>query len=121
MATKKEQLEKTLSTLARSKGLVASAVVSRDGLLMAGGGGADISPELFAAVGAAILSSTESVASRLDGGTLDRVIVESKNSKILTARAGPRAVLVGITKREANLKPIASEMERAADIIGTMV
>ena len=121
METKREQLERALSRLAKRKGVVASAIVSRDGLLMADGGDSGVSPELFAAVGAAILSSTEGVASKLDGGIPERVIVESKSSKILTARAGPNAVLVEIARREASLDSIVSEMDIAADDIGRML
>lgn len=121
MATKRERLEKTLQKLARRDEVVASAIVSRDGLLMADGGGGKIPPELFAAVGAAILSNAESVASRLDGGVPERVIVESKHSKILTARAGPNALLVEIAKRGASLDSIVSEMDRAAETIGDML
>ncbi|UZE92339.1 MAG: roadblock/LC7 domain-containing protein [Methanosarcinales archaeon] len=108
-------LEKVLTDLRRTGDIEASAIVSRDGLLMASDIAEGIHAETFAAMSATMLGAAETAISELNKGIPDRVIVESKKGKVITTGAGPKALLVVMTPPEAGLGLILVEMEKAAD------
>jgi len=62
-----------------------------------------------------MLGAAETAVSELKKGIPDRVIVESKQGKIITTGAGPKALLVVMTPPEAGLGLILVEVEKAAD------
>jgi hypothetical protein len=122
MATTKELMEKVLKDISKAGDVEASAVVSRDGLLMA----ADFehhsfSAETFAAMTATMLGAAETAISELKRGVPDRVIVESKEAKVIAAGAGPKALLVVMASPEAGLGLILVEMEKAREKIRALV
>ncbi|MDI6902864.1 MAG: roadblock/LC7 domain-containing protein [Methanocellales archaeon] len=113
MPTVAEMLEKELSDLKRVGNIEASAIISRDGLIMT----SDVHAETFAAMSATMLGAAETATAELRRGVPDRLIVEFKEGKIITTGAGPKALLVVMTSPEAGLGLILVEMERAADKI----
>jgi len=110
-----EMLEKVLSELGRTGDIEASAIVSRDGLLMASDIPKSVHAETFAAMSATMLGAAETAVSELKKGLPDRVIVESNNGKVITTGAGPKALLVVMTPPKAGLGLILVEVEKAAD------
>jgi len=110
-----EMLEKVLTDLKRTGDIEASAIVSRDGLLMASDIHGSVHAETFAAMSATMLGAAETAVSELKKGIPDRVIVESKQGKIITTGAGPKALLVVMTPPEAGLGLILVNVVKAAD------
>ncbi|MDP6627616.1 MAG: roadblock/LC7 domain-containing protein [Methanopyri archaeon] len=117
MATVKGMLEKVLDDLRSVGDIEASAIVSRDGLLMASDMATGINAETFAAMSATMLGAAETAASELGRGLPDRVIVESEETKLIAIGTGPKALLVVMTSPEAGLGLILIELGKAADKI----
>ena len=117
MATVKEMLEKVLDGLRSVGDIEASAIVSRDGLLMASDMAIGINAETFAAMSATMLGAAETAATELGRGLPDRIIVESEETKLIAIGTGPKALLVVMTSPEAGLGLILIELEKAADKI----
>lgn len=115
MPTTKEMLEKILSDLGRMGDVEASAIVSRDGLLMASDIPKEVHAETFAAMSATMLGAAETAISELKKGTPDRVIVESKEAKLIATGAGAKAFLVVMTAPAAGLGLILVELDKARD------
>jgi hypothetical protein len=117
MVSLREMLEKILKDLKSVGDIEASAVVSRDGLLIA----ADMSPsanaEAFAAMTATMLGAAETATSEMGKGIPDRVIVEGGEGKIITSGAGSKALLVVMASPKANLGLVLLEMGKASEKI----
>jgi predicted regulator of Ras-like GTPase activity (Roadblock/LC7/MglB family) len=114
MATTKEMITQVLDDLKNVGDVEASAVVSRDGLLMAGNITAGIRAETFAAMSATMLGAAETAISELNKGVPNRVIVETASGKIVATGAGPKALLVMMVQANAGLGLILVEMDKAA-------
>ncbi len=114
-------LEKVLTDLRHTGDIEASAIVSRDGLLMASDIHESVHAETFAAMSATMLGAAETAVAELKKGIPDRLIIESKKGKVITTGAGPKALLVVLTSPEAGLGLILVEMERATDKLKGML
>ncbi len=115
--TTKEELEKTLLSLKRVGDIEACAVISRDGLLMASDIPQGVQAETFAAMSATMLGAAETAVSELKKGIVERVIAESKETKIITMGAGPKALIVVMTNPTVGLGLVLVEMGRASEKI----
>jgi hypothetical protein len=115
MTTIREMLEEVLKDLETTGDIEASAVISRDGLLMASAIPASFYAETFAAMSATMLGAAETAISELGRGMPERVIAESDKTKIIACGAGEKALLVAMTRPEAKLGLILVEMEKAAE------
>lgn len=115
-----EMLNKVLSDLMKTGGIESSVIASRDGLLMA----SDMrkgDEETFAAMSATMLGAAETASVELEKGMPDRVIVESKDGKLIAIGAGPNALLVVLTPPDAGLGLVLVELGRAADKIKKII
>ena len=121
MTTTKEMLEKLLNDLKRTGNIEASAVVSRDGLLMASDISAGIHAETFAAMNATMMGAAETAVSELKKGFPDRVIIESKEAKVIVTGAGPKALLIVMTTPDAGLGLILVEMGKITEKIKSLL
>jgi len=99
----KALIEEVLSDLKRVGGVNASAVVTRDGLLIASDVMIGMDAETFAAMTATMTGAAETAMSEVKAGSPDRVIVEGESSKIISIGAGPKALLVVLTAPDAPL------------------
>jgi len=115
MTSLREQLEKILKDLKAAGDIEASAIVSRDGLLIAADISQNVNAEAFAAMTATMLGAAETATSELGKGIPDRVIVEGKEGKIIATGAGPKALLVVMTTPRANLGLVLLEMSKASE------
>ena len=113
----REILEKILRDLRATGDIDASAIVSRDGLLIAADIPQNVNAEAFAAMTAAMLGAAETATSELGRGVPDRVIVEGKEGKIIATGAGSKALLVVMTNPKASLGLILFEIGKASDKI----
>ena len=117
MTTTTEMLQEILSNLKNLGNVEACAIASRDGLLMSSEMPGNVVGETFAAMSATMLGAAETAASELDNGLPSRVIVESKNGKLICMGAGPKALLVTMTASDAGLGLILLELDKAVEHI----
>lgn len=110
-----DAIETVLADLNTSSGDVqASAVISRDGLMMASKLPADIEEDRVAAMTAALLALGERTARELKRGNLDQVLIHGSDGYVLLRDAGPEAVLSVLTTRDAKLGLVFLDVSRAA-------
>ena len=121
MTTTKEMLEKVLLDLKKIGDIEASAVVSRDGLLIAADIPKGIEAITFAAMNATMLGAAETMIFEMEKGYPNRIIVESKEAKVIITGAGSKALLVVMTLPEAGLGLVLVEIEKAAKKIEALL
>ncbi|RUM33505.1 MAG: hypothetical protein DSY33_04355 [Archaeoglobus sp.] len=108
------QLEDILKELKSTGDIEASAIVSRDGLLIAADISSSVNADAFAAMSATMLGAAETAMSELGKGMPDRVVAESSSGKIVATGAGERALLVVMTTPKANLGLILLQLGKAS-------
>src|SRR5256712_11545875 len=112
-------LEKMLRQLRETCGSTASAVVSRDGLVIAEDMLEGVSRETFAIMCATILGAGMTAATELRVSSPTHIVLTSKETRIHIIEAGPRALIVlvvppsrGESDIRAAVKPILEEVRR---------
>ncbi|MFQ6050716.1 MAG: roadblock/LC7 domain-containing protein [Candidatus Hydrothermarchaeota archaeon] len=121
MSTLKEDLEVILKELKKVGDIEASAVVTRDGLLMASDIPEGIEKGTFAAMTATMTGAAETAISELKKGVPERILIESPETKVISTGAGPKALLVVMTGPDAGLGLILVEMSKAAEKIKRII
>ncbi len=117
----KNLIDEVLRELKSVGGIQSSAVVTRDGLLVASDVSPDVDAETFVAMSASMVGSAETAVTEVKGGTAMRVIVESENSKLIALGAGPKVLLVVLTIREVPLGLVLLKIGEAARKISSLV
>jgi len=115
--SKKDKLIQILKKLISSGDIEGAAVITRDGLLIASELSEGIDGETFAAMSATMTGAAETAIQELKKSSADRIIVESKNAKLITTGAGEQAILACIVNPNAKLGLILFEMKKASDDI----
>src|SRR5660398_241682 len=103
-----EMLEKALKEINNIGGVEASAVSSRDGLLICSTISKKQNADTFVAMSATMVGAAETATMELGKGIPDRIIV---------AGAGPKALLLVMTRPDAGLGLVLIEMEKDAQQI----
>ena len=110
-----DTLNEILDRLQHSSGDVeASAVVSQDGLIIASSLPQSVEEMQVAAMSAAMLAMGTRIAQELNRGTLEQLFVKGDKGYVLAVNAGPDAVLLALTRKEAKLGLIFLDISRAA-------
>ena len=104
-----------------SSDIIASAVVSVDGLTMASALPEDVEEDRVAAMSAAMLSLGERISGELGRGGLDEVYIRGEDGFVLLTAVGDEAVLTALARNEAKLGMIFLEMRRAAEDLEKLV
>lgn len=104
-----------------SPDIIASAVVSVDGLTMASALPNDVEEDRVAAMSAAMLSLGERISGELGRGGLDEVYIRGEDGFVLLTAVGDEAVLTALARDEAKLGLIFLEMRRAAEDLEKLV
>lgn len=112
MDTKKEKIENLLDELTASGDVDGAAVVTRDGLLIASQLSKSIDSETLAAMTATMTGAAETAMKELKKKEIERVIVESSDSKLITTGAGSETILVAMVSGKANLGLILLSMKK---------
>lgn len=115
--TKKEKLTQILQKLKSIGDIEGAAVITRDGLLIASELSKNIDGETLAAMTATMTGAAETAIQELKKSSADRVIVESKNAKLITMGAGEQAILACLVNQDAKLGLILMEMKKASNNI----
>jgi predicted regulator of Ras-like GTPase activity (Roadblock/LC7/MglB family) len=112
-------LDRMLQQLRETCGSRAAAVVSRDGLVIAGDMPENISKETFAIMCATILGAGMTAATELRFTAPTHVSLSTREARIHIFEAGPRALVVLVAPPDrdeeeirAALKPVMDEVRR---------
>lgn len=95
--------------------IIASAVVTVDGLTLASVLPSELDEDRISAMSAAMLSLGERIASELQRGELDEVYIRGEEGFVLLTAVGQDAVLTALSRNEGRLGLIFLEMRRAAE------
>lgn len=113
-------LEATLREM-RDAGAIGTAVVSRDGSVIASDLPPNVSPQTLSIMCATAHGAGMTVSNELKRGALLRIVLESDQGRVLITEAGRRALLVVVlpdtkTVEEtwARLQPLADAVAREA-------
>jgi predicted regulator of Ras-like GTPase activity (Roadblock/LC7/MglB family) len=112
-----ELLEKILKEINNIGGVETSAIASRDGLLICSTIEKKQHVETFVAMSATMMGAAETAMMELGKGIPERIIVESRTGRIIGTGAGPKALLLVMTKPDANLGLVLIEMTKASEQI----
>lgn len=114
--TRAEQMVSRLRDMqSASADIIASAVVSVDGLIIASALPGDVEEDRVSAMSAAMLSLGERIAQELGRGSLDEVYIRGEEGYVVLTAVGQDAVLTSLAREEAKLGLIFLEMRRAAE------
>lgn len=119
---REEMIRTILSDLnGSSADILASAVVSTDGLMIASLLPAGMDEDRVGAMNAALLTLGERTASDLGCGALEQVMVKGNNGYVLLTHAGPDAVLSVLARATAKLGLIFLDARRAAESVAKVL
>ena len=99
----------------RDAGALATAVVSRDGSVLASDLPAGVSRETFSIMCATIHGAGMTVSTELRRGTPRRIVLESPEGRVVIMEAGRRALLVVVLPSEANLEEASLRLQPFVD------
>ena len=111
--SKKERLSQALDALTATGGVEGAAIVTHDGLLVLSKLVSDVDGETFAAMSAAMTGAAETAVAELGKGDVERVIVESRKVKLVSAGAGGETIVVVLARPDANLGLVLIELKKA--------
>ncbi|MFV2014292.1 MAG: roadblock/LC7 domain-containing protein [Candidatus Heimdallarchaeota archaeon] len=99
----------------------AAAVVSVEGLPIASKLPDKYEDTIIAAMTAAMLSLGDKIASNLDKGTLEKIMIEGAHGVVVSMAAGPNAVLTVSAEKNAPLGLLFMEMANGAKKISELL
>jgi len=107
-------MERTLSELNKTPGVIGSFVVAADGIIVASDFATELNEEMIGALTSSIINATEKATKKMEQGDLVSFIVETDRNKLFfnSTRSG---FLVCVASPDANLGLVRIEM-RAASI-----
>jgi uncharacterized protein len=121
MSRTEQMVNRLRSMQAASPEIIASAVVSVDGLTMASALPTEVEEDRVAAMSAAMLSLGERIASELGRGFLEQVYIRGNEGFVILTAIGEEAVLTALARKNAKLGLIFLEMRRAAEDLERVV
>jgi hypothetical protein len=117
-----QQLNASLTNLkATSADIEACAVVTEDGLIIASALPQGMDEDHVAAISSVMISMGVRICSELNKKELEQLFVKGKDGYIIMSHAGPHAVLVALTRKEAKLGLIFLDMSRAAEALAAII
>jgi uncharacterized protein len=119
--TKREQIETSLRKLAASGQAEGTAVVSRDGLLIADALPKNIDAEIFASMTATMHGAAETAMNELNKGICEITISESKESTVVSLGVNPTFLVVAMAKKGTNLGLLRVQMKKTATEIANLL
>ncbi|MHA1595855.1 MAG: roadblock/LC7 domain-containing protein [Candidatus Baldrarchaeia archaeon] len=112
--TKRKELEQILEDLEQRSDIMASAIVTKDGLMMAGALPKDIDEDTISAMAGMMLGLGTRVGDVLKRGEVEQVIIRGKNGFAIITDCGP-AVLIALAPSDAKLGMLLYEMKTTAE------
>ena len=98
-------------------GGIATALVSRDGLVLYADVPAGVYTETFAIMCATILGAAATANTELNRSAPERILVEGSDSKTVIVGCGKKALLVAVVDQSADVPKVFAEVGRVADLL----
>lgn len=111
------ELKPALRALRQSCGAIASAIISRDGLVIAADLPEGVSLDTFAIMCATLIGAASTANSELRVGTPMSVLVESEDAKMVVVGAGRKALIVTVLPSRGDPVVAKRELLKLADTI----
>jgi len=107
-------MERILSELNKTPGIIGSFVVASDGIIVASDYATELNDEMMGALTSSIINSTEKATKKMEQGDLVSFIIETEQYKMFfnSTRSG---FLVCVSKQDANIGLIRVEMRSATE------
>jgi predicted regulator of Ras-like GTPase activity (Roadblock/LC7/MglB family) len=104
-----------------SPDILATAVVSIDGLIIASNLLPEMSEDRVSAMSAAMLSLGEQISKEMGRGALEQVHIRGDNGYVVLISVGEKAVLTSLVNQQAKMGMIFLDMRHAADDLVTIL
>lgn len=111
------ELKPSLRALRQSCGAIASAVVSRDGLVIAADVPEGVSMETFGIMCATLLGAASTAHSELRVGTPQHIVVDAEDTKMILVGAGRKALIVAVIGRKGDPGQAVKKLDEMAEMI----
>jgi hypothetical protein len=98
-------------------GGIATALVSRDGLVLYADVPAGVYTETFAIMCATILGAAATANTELNRAAPDRIVVEGSDSRTIIVGCGKKSLLVAVIDHQADAAAALGEVAKAADLL----
>jgi len=121
MVEKRQELEGLLAELRKIGDVEASAIIRRDGLMIASDMPSYVDGRTIAAMTAALIGAGETTIGELKLGEFGQAIVDSEKGKLVAMGAGSQAVLACLVGKDANLGLILVNMEKSSKRIAELL
>lgn len=112
-----KKLQSTIENLKRIDGVLASAIVSRDGKILASAFQAAVEEEKVATITATIASLAKQAAQELERGEFNNVFIDSEQGYISLAKIGTEAVLVMLTSKKVLIGSVLVKLRNTVEEI----
>jgi uncharacterized protein len=98
---------------------IATALVSRDGLVLYADVPAGVYTETFAIMCATILGAAATANTELNRAPPERILIEGADSKTIVVGSGKKALLVAVVDQSADAARVLAEVSKVAEILKT--
>ncbi len=98
---------------------IATALVSRDGLVLYADVPAGVYTETFAIMCATILGAAATANTELNRSPPDRIVVEGTDSRTIIVGSGKKALLVAVVDQSADVDHVVDEATKVAEMLKT--
>jgi uncharacterized protein len=119
--TQREEIENILRKLSAVGQVEGTAIVSRDGLLIADALPKNIDAEIFSSMSATMHGAAETAISELKRGVCQMTIAESDKSIVVSLGVNPTFILVSLAAKGVNLGLLRVEMKKTSAQIAKML
>ena len=112
-------MERTLSELNKTPGVIGSFVVAADGIIVASDFTTELNDEIMGALTSSIINATEKATKKMEHGELRSFLIETDRDKLFfnATRSG---YLVCVAKPDANLGLVRVEMKAASERLNNL-
>lgn len=98
-------------------GGLATALVSRDGLVLYADVPSGVYTETFAIMCATILGAAATANTELNRSPPERIVIEGNDSKTIIVGSGKKALLVAVVDQTADVTKVLGEVVKVADLL----
>jgi uncharacterized protein len=119
--TQRENIEDILRKLATVGQVEGTAVISRDGLLIADALPKNLDAEIFSSMSATMHGAAETALSELKRGVCQMTLAESEKNSVVSLGVNPTFLLVALAKKGVNLGLLRVEMKKTAATIAKLL
>ena len=119
--TEREKIEDILRSLLSIGDVEGTAVVSRDGLLIAEALPKNLDAEIFSSMSATMHGSAETAISEIKKGVCEMSMAESDRSAIVSIGVNPTFLLVALASKGVNLGLLRAKIKKASSDIAKML